>query len=797
METLTCEVVSWRDEPRESSGWHIITVRGLDDAPHTVTGCNLPRPGSRCEFTGEWQTTKWGEQFHVRAITATKPPLTAAGVARWLEDRCEGIGKVKAAAILKHFGDDPQALWASLGRGPEGLAKVPGLNADVAAHVYEAFEADGEAREHYGTLRGWRLTQAQITRITKHWPIADACRRLYEDPYLLAEHISGFGFKRADEIARTVGVPKHSRMRVRAGILHCMDEAAQQGHVFGDMRMFGEMSRTFLDVPMSETTAVVQELLDAKRLVTPDGARIYLPVYERAEAAVADATGTMMMFDRPSDANFTVDARAEAEAKNWQVDPEQMAAVQLVADMGRQLGFITGGPGTGKTTILSHAVAALESQGVQVILAAPTGKAAKRMTEATGRDAVTLHRLLEFRPEHVVDCETCSRSTGSYKRVSIGRAAIIVDESSMVDLQLWGELMRAVNSGGLQAAVRFVGDADQLPPVGPGQPFQDHLKALADTTNVVRLKSVHRQGPGSWVATSAPMVLAGRMPSLEQRTDFRFLEVARADHIPSTIEAALSGEYDTELWSGETLRAEYIPERGNPTRVPAPVLVPQRNGVAGMATINKVLSEYHKPPALVEAERDPMQDLIRIALEDGTDLRVGARVMCLKNDYARNVRNGDTGVIEHMEMERDKRGEPRPVTYVRLDPDETYFKAVREAELEGLPRPACPLITYNYQQAREQLALGYAMTIHKSQGSQYPWIVVVCHSTHTRMLTRRLLYTALTRASEGVVLVGNREGFERAVANAQETPRNTWLQALIRAALAARAPVPGIREAAQ
>lgn len=783
-ETLLCEVVSWRDEPRESSGWHIITVRALDDAQYTVTGCNLPRPGSRCEFTGEWQNTKWGEQFHVHAIVGTKPPLTTAGVMRWLEDRCEGIGRVKAAAILQHFDHDAQALWASLARGADELAKVPGLNAEVAEHVREAFEADGEAREHYATLRGWRLTQAQISRIIKHWPVAQACARLYDDPYLLAEHVTGFGFKRADEIARTIGVPKHSHMRVRAGILHCMAEAAQQGHVYGDLRMFAEMSRSFLDVPLEETTSVVQDLLNAKRLSTPDGARMYLPIFERAERDAADATATLLSYDRPSDKRFSATAEETAQAELRPLHDKQIDAINLVADMGRPLGFITGGPGTGKTTILGHAVAALEAQGVQVILAAPTGKAAKRMTEATMREAVTLHRLLEFRPEHVVDCETCARTGSAFKRIDIGRFAIVIDESSMVDLQLWAELMRAINRGGNQAVVRFVGDADQLPPVGPGQPFQDHLKALSATSAVVRLQSVFRQGKGSWVAQSAPEVLAGRMPSLEQRPDFRFIEVTRADHIPAVIECALNGEHDTDIWSGSTLAPDYVPAKRSPTGVPAPVLVPQHKGVAGVSVINRVLSEYYKPAAVVEVEADPTQDLIRIALEDGTDLRVGARVMCLKNDYARNVRNGDTGVIERMEMERGRRGEPQPVTYVRLDPDETTSKAIMEAERDGLPRPATPLIAYDYRQAREQLALGYAMTIHKSQGSQYPWIIVVCHSTHTRMLTRRLLYTALTRASEGVLLVGNTEGFQRAVANAQETRRNTWLQARIEAALA-------------
>lgn len=773
METLVGEVLSWRNEPRETSGWHIITVRGFDDVEHKVVGCNLPRPGSRAEFQGEHEHTKWGDQFHVRSITWTKPPLSSAGVARWLEDRCIGIGKVKAGAILQHFGNNPQCLWDSLERcGPAELATVPGIGAELAEHVHEAYQADGVAREHYATLRDWRLTQHQINRIVKHWPLAEACKRLYEDPYLLAEHIAGFGFKRADEIANTIGVPKHSHMRVRAGILHAMAEAAQQGHVFCDVHMFAHISRTFLDVPMSETTAVLEQLLAAKRLVTPDGARIYLPVFDRDERDAALATRKLMGLDRGlTHGMYTHAAQLDAAQIGVQLHPRQLEAIELTANMERPIGFITGGPGTGKTTILQYAVRALEAQGVQVVLVAPTGKAAKRMTETTGRDAMTLHRLLEFRPERLIDCETCRRSAGAFERVDIGRFAVIVDEASMVDLQLWAELMRAVERGSNVAAVRFVGDADQLPPVGPGQPFQDHLKTLSDTSMVVRLESVYRQGEGSWVAQSAPLVLAGKVPRLDPRPDFQFIDVQRADYVPHVIERLLNGDYDNTQWSALTLAPDYVPVRRAPTGVAAPILVPQHKGLAGVAIINRLLSEHYNPHAVAKCE----QDLIRIPLEDGTDLRIGARVMCLKNDYRKGVRNGDTGVIEAMELKRDRRGEPRPDVFVRLDPDETTSRAIIEAQRSGLLPEPTPLVEYSYADAREQLTLSYAMTIHKSQGSQYPWIVVVCHSTHTRMLTRRLLYTALTRASEGVVLVGNREGVERAVRNAQDMPRNTLL----------------------
>jgi len=787
-DSLVCEVVSWRDEPRESTGWHIVTVRTPNGKEHKVTGCHLPRPGCCAELLGDWEDSKWGEQFHARSVLSSQPPLSAEGVELWLADRCDGIGKIKAAAIMRRFDNDPAKLWASLERGHEELAEV--LGEQLAEVVREAYVLEGTAREHYATLRGWKLTQAQIARIIKHWPLAEACDRLYADPYLLAEHISGFGFQRADEVAMKCGIAKHSKQRVRAGILYQMAEMAQQGHAFSTYAMFVWMSNSFLGVSIDETTAVLQELIAAKRVVTPDGARIYLPAFERAEATAARCTCDLLSEDvERSGGMFAASAaaRALAEKPKRELHPFQLDAIELMANPARPIGLITGGPGTGKTTILQYAVAEIEAQGLQVILAAPTGKAARRMAEATDREAMTLHRLLEYRPEYVVDCDTCKLSGGAYKRVDITqRCVIIVDEASMVDLQLWAALMGAVERGGNKAAVRFVGDADQLPPVGAGQPFADHLRALSDAdagrpSTVVRLGPVYRQGEGSWVAESAPLVLAGKMPDLTPRPDFRYVNEVRADCVPAVIENILRGKHNDDVgFSAAKLAAGYKPKRGFASGMPAPVLVPQNKGLAGVAVINRLLSEHFNPRTGGVSD----QDLARIALEDGTELRVGARVLITKNDYKREVRNGDTGVIEHMEMEVDKRGRQTPITWVRLDADETTARAIMKARESGSPIPATPLIQYTFKQAREELQLGYAMTIHKSQGSQYPWVIVVCHSTHTRMLTRRLLYTALTRASEGVVLVGNRDGLQRAVGNANELPRNTDLPARLSAGLA-------------
>lgn len=764
---LHCEVLAWRTDPKESSGWHIVETRGVDEVKYTVTGCNLPRPGARCELKGEWQDSeRYGRQFFCRSVEQVHPPLSAGGVCRWLSDRCDGIGNARAAALLTHFGGDAAALWAALDKGPSALAGAPGISAELAEHIHQTYVAEGASREHYAVLRGWGLTQAQIARVLQHWPdVAEACRLLHADPYLLAEHVSGFAFNRADKIAREMGVQPQSRERVRAAILYCLEQEAGAGHTFATQSTLQHMSRAFLGVPFERALSCVCELRDANKLRVNDGARLYLPSLDEDESDAA--RGVLTLIDRERG------ERRAPVAIDWgprEPNAQQAHAVQLLADVSRRVAFVTGGPGTGKTTVLKLALNVLAADGLMVMLAAPTGKAAKRMTEATGLQAQTLHRLLQYRPEQWTDCDACKRASSGFGQVALVCDVLIIDEASMVDVQLWAALMRAVAYGGWRTAVRFVGDADQLPPVGPGQPFQDCLQTLGrgpEAERIARLSVNQRQAARSWVARSAPVLLAGTVPDVAQSPDFRFLEVDRADEVAPTIQRLLRGGFDCAEWNCSTLSADHLCE-GVRAGNPAPVLAPQRTGKAGIAALNLMLHEHHNPR--------PTPPGATVELEDSTELRVGSWVMATKNDYQRNVRNGDTGVIEYVELGLNRRGvEHVREVGMRLDPDETTAKLIAEAERSGEDPPECPLIKYTGPQAREQLQLAYAMTIHKSQGSQYPWIVVVCHSTHTQMLTRRLLYTAITRSRQGLVLVGDCEGLAAATHNAREVVRRTWM----------------------
>jgi len=394
------------------------------------------------------------------------------------------------------------------------------------------------------------------------------------------------------------------------------------------------------------------------------------------------------------------------------LDPTQRRAVELVCSA--PVGIVTGGPGTGKSTCLEQAVDQLERSHRTYALASPTGKAAKRLAEATKRDACTLHRLLEYSPR-----------LGGFGRNAdepLDQDVVIVDESSMLDIELMAALCAAIDTR--RTRLILVGDADQLPPVGAGQPFADMVRA--GIVPVVRLGTLHRSAADSWIHTAAQCMLRGHGFSLDAMHDFRFAECTDPAWILPKV---------------RRLCLEAFP-RGGP-RGEAQVLIPQRPGVAGVDAANVQLqAALNPPPPTAAGHRDPTPG----------DLRAGDRVIQTKNNYDLGVYNGEVGRV--------------------LSVDAATGAAVVEYPDHGA-------LAYTGAQAAA-LQLAYALTVHKTQGSEYPWTIVVCHSTHTYMLSRQLLYTAITRAKAGVVLVGDRKGIDRAVRNRQPAVRHTSLLDRIR-----------------
>ena len=735
LDVLHGEVIRWRTEPKPDTGWHIVYVRDADGGEHTVTGCSLPRPGAVVELHGQWEDTRYGLQFHARSVAGARPALSADGVARWLATRVHGVGPAKALTLLTRYGGDAAKLWAALEAGE--VPAADGVTADNLRAVRDALSAEGADGQYQALLHGWGMTQRQIQRVKQHWDLSTATTLLHQNPYLLADHVDGFGFRRADTIAEKIGIERYAPVRVRAALEHYIDAAAGEGHTFADRMVILQIARE-TRLSFDRLTDTIGELRLARRLIVEDGARVYTPELHAAETTVAaDLRKRFEGYPRDARADWLdVDVRV-VDGVSTDADPWQALAVRLLADERHPIGFVTGGPGTGKTRTLRQAIELLEARGHTVHLAAPTGKAAKRMTEATGRRAYTLHTLLGYRPAPRAgadDCAVCrdAESSFDYSRLPTEDALgvsrkhfIFVDESSMVDVRLWAALAQ----GGVNAHLRFIGDAQQLPPVGAGQPFRDALD-VAPGDVVVRLRNVYR-AKGEWVRAAAPAILAGATPALDPAPGLRFIEVPAADDIVAAVRGVFSGGYDDAYFNASAANAA-----GH-----MPVLVPQRTGRAGVAAINRVLHDMFNPAPDTE---------LAVPLDDGCELRAGSWVMILKNDSRRGVCNGDTAYV------------------TRVDTDYSVWLSVEGAAERGEVR-------YTRPEARELLRLAYASTVHKSQGSEYPWCAVVCHSIHKRMLTRRLLYTAITRAKEGVVLIGDREGITWAIDNTREVARCTWL----------------------
>jgi exodeoxyribonuclease V alpha subunit len=383
------------------------------------------------------------------------------------------------------------------------------------------------------------------------------------------------------------------------------------------------------------------------------------------------------------------------------LDPSQERAVDLICTA--PVGIVTGGPGRGKTTVLRYALDRLDEEGTSYELAAPTGKASRRMFEATGREARTIHRLLEFRP-----------GTGWQRDrfMPLDADLVVIDESSMIDVELGAALLDAI---GPRTRLILIGDADQLPPVGPGRVFGDLVDAAA--VPIVRLDTLHRSARESWIHLNAPRILAGEMPDLALRPDFKFIEIDIAPGVLSEVCRLVTDVFPREIDAD------------------VQVLIPQRPGLAGIDAANTALQNRINPRKSGDAYLP----------RDKHELRLGDRVIQTRNDYNIGIFNGEIGDVV----------------------DITSSGLLVQFEGRGV-------ITYTLEQAGA-LQLAYALTVHRAQGSEFPWVIVVCHSTHSYILTRQLIYTAVTRGKRGVILVGDSKGLRTALSDKKPPPRNTAL----------------------
>jgi exodeoxyribonuclease V alpha subunit len=702
----------------------------------TVVGSLLgAQPGESLRLCGRWTShPKFGRQFEVESYT-TVLPATVQGIQRYLgSGLVKGIGPVFAERIVEHFGLDTLRVIED---EPGRLVEVSGLGPKRTAKITAAWAEQKAIKEVMVFLQGVGVSTSLAVRIFKQYGDAsvDVVRT---EPYRLASDVWGVGFKTADTIAQAVGIPHDSPARVKAGLQYTLSEATDDGHCFLPQPNLVADAARILDVPTELVVACLDELVGVEGLVRDalpgvdeESSRagtwagsasqrstvpaVYLVPLHRAETGLA-ANLRRLLSERadrmPHFANVDW-ARALAWLRTRtgaDLAAEQEQAVRLA--LTAKVAVLTGGPGCGKSFTVRSIVALAAAKQAKVVLAAPTGRAAKRLAELTGHPAATVHRLLELRPS----------GEASYDRDRpLDVDLLVVDEASMLDLILTNKLVRAVPPG---AHVLFVGDVDQLPSVGAGEVLRDLL--AAETVPRVRLTQIFRQAEASGVVTNAHRINAGLPPHTSGLTDFFLFASDDAEATAAmTVEVACSR----------------VPAKfGLDPRVDVQVLAPMHRGPAGAAELNRLLQQRLTPAGDGLPER-------RVG---GRVFRPGDKVTQLRNNYDKGVAgvfNGTVGVVTALSTEDH-------TLTVRTDEDET--------------------IEYDFDEL-DELAHAYAITIHRSQGSEYPAVVIPVTTSAWMMLQRNLLYTAVTRAKQLVVLVGSRRAVAAAVRTVSAGRRHTAL----------------------
>lgn len=683
--------------------------------------------GDEFTFTGDWEThPRWGPQLRIRRAHRKLPRRPDAVVAYLGGGLFPGVGPGIARRVVRHFGQQTLGLILT---SPERIAEVPGIGPKKRARLAAALAEHLDIQELALFLQGHGVTLGLTKKIHEAYG-REALEVIRTDPYRVAREIPGVGFLKADGIARKIGLQADSPARVRASVGYVLRTRCEvRGHSFLPRQDLVRECLGFLNrepggpcVPAEKLAGVIDALIAEGSLVAEKEA-VYLSEVHASEVELARRLTSLLRagLSAPKDLDRIL-AETETEAG---VRYSELQRKAIRTALTSPVAIVTGGPGTGKSTIIRAVEAARRRirRDAIVHLAAPTGRAAKRMAEVTGREAMTIHRLLEFSPK-----------AGVFQRGDTSPLEgdlLVVDEASMVDLNLAAALFRAVPAG---MQVLLVGDADQLPSVGFGNVFADLIQSRA--IPVVRLSEIFRQARQSRIVTNAHRVNQGLMPALEAAPDWRFVPIADAAKVAQYIrDVAVAGRE-----KGAAL------EEIN-------VLTPMRKTEAGVFALNKLLQAALNPPSPSKPE----------VLSGESLLRFGDKVMQTRNNYDKGVFNGDLGVIAAIEREGgEAEGEDDSVRVV--------------VDFQGAA------VEY-FKWELDQLTLAYACTIHKAQGSEYSGIVLVpMIREHSVMLQRNLLYTAITRAREKVVLVGQQAAIRRAVTNVGSRLRYSRLAARLKAA---------------
>lgn len=661
--------------------------------------------GAVVRLKGQWKLdSKFGRQFSVTEYEETLP-ATILGIEKYLgSGLIKGIGPVNAKRIVKHFGLDTIMV---IEEEPQRLVEVEGIGAKRVAMIQVAWGEQKEIKNIMLFLQSHGVSTSFAVKIYKTYQ-AESIKVVKENPYRLADDIWGIGFKTADTIASKMGFDPLSYERCRSGLMYVLNEFANEGHCFARQGDLVEKAEKMLEIPAETIQQTLSQMVEEKSVIVDDGDGVYLPPFYYSEVGVANKINQLVSLPGKLNATKVDELVAQIEQQaGINYDQVQKDAIAQAAQS--KFMVLTGGPGTGKTTTTNAIIKVFESMGANIMLAAPTGRAAKRMTETTGLEAKTIHRLLEFKPgdgykkneENLLACDV-----------------LIIDESSMMDIILFYNLLKAVP---LEAIVLLVGDIDQLPSVSAGNVLHDIIASQA--VPVVRLQRIFRQAQGSMIITNAHRINQGQMPMLKggKDADFFFMEEESPDKIVERIK---------ELCA-QRLPAYY---QVNP-KVDIQVLCPMQRGETGAFNLNQVLQETLNPQS-------------KYIKYGGVQYRLNDKVMQIKNNYDKNVFNGDIGIITELDQE-----------------DKTLVLT-----FDGNP------VEYDATEL-DEVMLAYATTIHKSQGSEYPIVVAPFSIQHYMMLQRNLLYTCVTRAKRIMVLVGSKKAVAMSVNNHKITSRNTMLAA--------------------
>lgn len=671
---------------------------------------------------------QYGIQFTVTSYEI-KEPETSVAMEKYLGSGIiKGVGPALSAKIVKKFGDE---TFNIIEREPERLAEIKGITEKKAIEIGSQFEEKKEFRNAMIFLNQYGVSNALAMKIYKEYGIK-VMKIVRENPYRLADDIAGVGFKTADEIALRMGFSPESSMRMKAGISFALSMAASNGHTYLLYEDLYEESKRLLGISEAEFENDIYELTIERKIVLKElkgERRVYNNNLYYMELTVARK---LLDLNAKSENNYKVmEAKVkEVEAKTGiKLGDLQRKAVYEAVESG--LVIITGGPGTGKTTTINAIIKLFEMQNMEILLAAPTGRAAKRMTETTGMEAQTIHRLLELNgnPE-----EGGSMRFERNELNPLEADVIIIDEMSMVDIYLMYSLLKAVTVG---TRLILVGDVNQLPSVGPGKVLKDIIGS--GKFNVVRLNEIFRQAAESDIITNAHKINAGQSIRLDNKSkDFFMLSMSSSIQIQRAL---------------VSLIAEKLPPYVDATKYDIQVLTPSRKGELGVENLNKILQQYINPPAPGKREKQWGEVVFR----------ENDKVMQIKNDYqmewkivtkkgltikeGSGVFNGDGGIIREI-------NEFAGTVTVEFD--------------EG------KLVEYTGA-TLEELELAYAITIHKSQGSEYPAVIIPLLNAPKPLLNRNLLYTAVTRARKCVTIVGSENSVNEMIQNESEMKRNSGL----------------------